>query len=104
MGTRANYLRALPLNLLMGTPPASSIVVAKVVVLRFRNILFVVGVGSCSSWTASSASMAIEVLSADCGRDIEAEAMAGSTGSEPEIEGGFGARGLCLLGTGASSN
>lgn len=85
-----------------GIPPASSIVVAEVAVLRFRNILFVVGAGS--SWIASSASMATEVLSADCGRDIEAEAMAGSTGSEAGIEAGFGTRILGFLGTGASSN
>jgi len=103
MGTRANYLRDLPLNLLTDTPPASS-VVAEVAVLRFRNILVVVGAGSCSSWIASSASMATEVLSADCGRDIEAEAMAGSTGSEAGIEAGFDARVLRFLGTGASSN
>ena len=64
--TRANYLRALLLNLLTGTPPASSIVVAEVAALRFRNILFVVGAGSCSSWIVSSASMATEVLSANC--------------------------------------
>ena len=48
--------------------------------------------------------MAAEVLSADCGRDIEAGAMASSTGSEAGIEAGFGACVLRFLGTGASSN
>jgi len=70
--------------------------------LRFRSILFVVGAGS--SWIASSASMTKEVLSADCGRDIEAEDMGGSIGSEAGIEADFGARVLRFLGTGASSN
>jgi len=53
---------------------------------------------------ASSALMATEVLSDVCRRDIEAEAMAGSTGSETGIEADFGARALRFLGTGASSN
>jgi len=98
----ANYLRVWPLNLLTGTPPS----LAEVAVLRFRKcsffpFFFVVGARSCS---CSSASMTGEVLSADCGRDIEAEAMVGSTGSEAGIEAGFGACVLRFLGTGASSN
>ena len=104
MGTRANYLRVLPLNLLTGTPPASSIVAAEVAVLRFRNILSGVGAGSRSSWITSSASMATEVLSTNCKGDIDKEAMAGSTGFEAGIKAGIGARVLRFLGAGASSN
>lgn len=96
----ANYLRVLPLNLLTGTP-ASSIVVVVVALLCFRNVLFGVGAGSCSSWVTSSASVAAEVLSADCGR--EAVAKAGITGSEAG-EAGFGVCVLRFLRTGASSN
>ena len=72
--------------------------------MRFRNILFVVGSGSCSPWIVRSVSMVTEVLSTDCGRDIEVEVMTGSTGSEAGIKADFGARGLRFLGTGASSN
>ena len=86
-------------DLLTGALPASSTVVAAVTVLRFRKCLFVI-TGSCSSSIISSASMTGEVLSADCGKDIEAEARAGSTISEA----GFGARVLRFLGEGASSN
>ena len=72
-----------------------------IAVLRSRNVLFVVGAGSCLSWITSSAPMAAEVLSADCGRDIEAEAMAGSNGSEVGINAACVLR---FLGTGTSSN
>jgi hypothetical protein len=83
----ANYLRDCPLNLLTGTPPPFSIVVAEVTVLRFRKYSFC---GRCWIVFIYSASMAREVLSA----------MAGTTG----FEAGFGACFLRFLGTGASSN
>jgi len=86
-------------DLLTGALPASSRVVAEVTVLRFRNCLFAI-TGSCSSCIISSASMTGEVLSADCEKDMEAEARTGSTSSEA----GFGACVFRFLGEGASSN
>lgn len=72
---------------------------AEVAVLRFRNCLFAI-TGS-SSCIISSASMRGKVLSADCGKDMEAEARAGS---EARTEAGFGVCILRFLGEGASSN
>jgi len=86
-------------DLLTGALPASSTVVAEVTVLRFRSCLFVI-TGPCSSCIISSASMTGEVLSADCEKDVEAGARAGSTSSEA----GFGACVFRFLGEGASSD